>query len=97
MMKPTDAEVKAALDVLEQRGRTSRLDPTDISRARAIGFALFGELTAKECAQVAMEALEQWNGHLSVACIDAIEFGQGEVERDGRDLHITLPDHWSKF
>lgn len=97
MRHPTGSQMQKAMEILERAGRCSRTDPSSISRATAIGNALFGELEPKECAEVAMESLEQWNGHLSVAAINAIEFGKGTVTRTGRDLHIVLPEHWEKF
>jgi hypothetical protein len=96
MKRPTDKQIRKAMEILERDGRSSRQDPNDISRARAIGNALYGQLEPKECAEAAMESLEQWNGHLSVAAIDAIEFGRGTVTRNGRDLHIILPEHWGE-
>ena len=95
--RPTREELNAALAVLEADGRASQKDPNSISRGMAVGNALFGLMGATECALVATEALEQWNSHLTVAAIEAIEFKRGAVTREGRDLHIILPDHWGQF
>jgi hypothetical protein len=97
MRPPTKEQMQTAMETLERAGRCSRTDPQSISRAAAIGNALFGQLAAKQCVEVAMESLEQWNGHLSVAVLDAIENGKGTVTRNGRELHILLPEHWGEF
>jgi len=86
-------EIQDALDVLERHGRRV-LRGKDVSRGRAIGCAIYYQLGAQDCTMLAKEALEQWNAHLAVAAIDAIECGRGTVKRDGRLLTINLPEWW---
>jgi len=44
----------------------------------------------------AMTMLEDWNAHLAVAAVAAIEKGQGKVTRKGRKLTIILPEWWKE-
>jgi hypothetical protein len=44
----------------------------------------------------AIAMLEDWNYHLAVAAIAAIQKGQGKVERLRRHLTIELPEHWDR-
>ena len=79
-----------------------------VSEGEALGYACFAlemasdpaatiEKSCKVVTEAAMEMLTQWNGHLSVAAIDAIENGKGKVTRDGRFLSIILPEHWGRL
>ena len=98
MKKSKDAIRNAAIkarDALEARGRLGFKPGVEVSRGRAIGFALYAACQPQECVDIALEMLEQWNGHLTVAAIAAIEKGQGKVSRNGRDLRIELPEHWA--
>jgi hypothetical protein len=91
---PTHAKVEEAIATLEQYGRAA-FAKSETRRGTAIGYALYGLMSAAEVVDVAIEALEEWNGHLSVAALRAIERGDGEISRQGRDLRIRLPKHWS--
>lgn len=68
-----------------------------VSRGTAIGFSFYSCSGPEVVVDAAIESLEQWNGHLSVACLNAIEKGHGKVVRKGNILTITLPEHWKKF
>lgn len=91
------AHVNAAIDAANK----GKENPS--SRGRALGYAAYASLDAPECVEAAIEMLEQWNGHLSVAAIGAIEKGRTDprygkvLERKGNILTIQLPDHWSKL
>ncbi len=87
-------EIEAALAVLEKHGRKIFRKASQVSRGQAIGGAIYYQLGNEACCQLAMEVLEQWNAHTSVAAIAAIEMQQGTVKRDGRTLTITLPEWW---
>ena len=95
MKTPTDKQVADAVDILEARGRAMMNDPDSISRGEAIGNGLYTQLGPEEVVAAAMSSFEQWNGHLSVAAIQAIEKDK-TFARTGRDLHITLPEYWGK-
>jgi hypothetical protein len=82
---------------LEAEGRSGFCPTATVSRGEAIGKALFSALDVADCVALAIEVLEQWNSHLSVAAIGAIENGLGKVKRNGRQLHIQLPEHWEKL
>lgn len=105
--RPTEEMAAAALEVLVAYGRAAHT--SKVSRGVAIGNAVFSldmpthppEEGISACTEVvvdaAMEMLEQWNGHLSVACIAAIEKDHGKVERKGNVVTITLPEYWKKI
>ena len=92
-------DMTQAVEALETRGRKyyTKESQSRISRGSAIGAALAYAIDAPAATDAAMELLEAWNGHLSVACIDAIEKGRGQVTREGRTLTIILPEHWAKI
>jgi hypothetical protein len=86
------SELDKALDVLQKVGRTHFCKTAKVTRAQCIAAALpFDE---NDVVTVAMQLLEGWNGHLSVAAIQAIE-KEGNYARFGRTLRITLPKHWN--
>ena len=102
----SEANAREAYKTLVAYGQSKHT--TTVSEGEALGHACFSmemscdpsATTEKSCKVVtdaAMEMLTQWNGHLSVACINAIENGKGKVTRDGRFLSIILPEHWGKF
>lgn len=101
-MKPktiTIEQVRKAVEVLIAYGRT-RYTPEARdrkSRGACIGMAVAAVNDAPSIVDMAIEALEDWNGHLSVAALAAIEHGQGKMERKGRLLTIELPEHWGKL
>lgn len=86
-----------ALATLVKFGREGFKPEAKVGMGRCLGkaiAALNGELVVVDAA---MESLEQWNGHLSVAVIGAIEKGgeeYGKVVRQGRILTIVLPESW---
>jgi alpha-beta hydrolase superfamily lysophospholipase len=98
---------QAALEVLVAYGKAAH--KSEVSRGTALGYAVYAldgrahpiEEGTKPCVDVvvdtSMEMLEQWNGHLTVACIAAIEKGKGKVVRKGRTVTFTLPEHWERF
>ena len=90
---------KQAVETLETIGRKGFTPEAQdrISRGQCIGHALAYAIDSNAATDAAMELLEAWNGHLSVACIDAIEHGKGQVTREGRTLTIILPEHWAKI
>jgi len=95
---PTIEAVRKAVEILIAYGRT-RYSPearSRMSRGQCIGLAVASVNDAPAIVDMAIAALEDWNGHLSVACLSAIEQGQGVVERKGRMLTITLPEHWGR-
>jgi len=83
-----------AISTLATAGRNCKCPTAHVSRGTAIGHSLYGRMDYNTCIACAIEMLEQWNGHLSVAAIDAIEHGRGMVHREGRLLTIELPEHW---
>ena len=89
-------EIADALAVLEKHGRKIFRKASQVSRGEAIGAAIYYQLGSQDCGMLAKEVLEQWNAHLAAAAIDAIEFQQGTVIREGRLLTITLPEWWKK-
>ena len=84
--------VEQAINVLWENGKQYREGRS--SKGISIGAALYGQLSAEDCVEVAIEMLEQWNGHLSAAAITAIEKG-GNVTRNGCILRIELPQEWA--
>ena len=96
----------AACDLLAAYGRQHTRVPADRGRGWAIGKAVAACNDAPSCIIAATEMLEQWNCHLMVAAIWAIWKGRkglghrgnpphGSITREGRFLHIRLPDHWT--
>ena len=84
--------VTQAINALWEDGKQYREGRS--SKGVSIGAALYGNLSAEDCIDAAIEMLEQWNGHLSAAAITAIEKG-GNVTRTGRILRIELPQEWA--
>lgn len=94
---PTPEQARQAADILEAYG-SSRYCPSardKMTRGAKIGMALAA--VTDDVVNVAVEMLQDWNFHLSVAAILAIEIGQGTVQREGRHLTITLPEHWQNM
>ena len=92
---PTEAQARAAVNLLIRYGRMGW--DVRVPDGQAFGSAVAPIIGNDEVARAAMAMLEDWNGHLSVAAIDAIEHGNGKVKRVGRELKITLPAHWSRM
>jgi hypothetical protein len=88
------SKIRAALAVLEKYGRSMFHNGSCVSTGTAVGAAIYSVMGAQDCVMMAVEALEQWNAHLAVAAIAAIEQGKGTVHREGRHLTITLPEWW---
>ncbi len=78
---------------LVEYGR-SAFHSSEASRGQCIGYSIYAACDAAEVIDAALEMLEQWNAHLSVAALRAIERGDGKVVRKGRKLTIILPKHW---
>ena len=99
MTTPSREEVRQALDILEAHGRNCYTDEYSATQSRGscIGLALAHLSDPPTVVDAAIEALEDWNGHLTVAAISAIEKGQGKVTRKGRKLTIMLPEWWGKM
>jgi hypothetical protein len=79
--------------VLAQYGR-SAFQSSEARRGQCIGYSIYAACDAAEVIDAACEMLEEWNCHLSVAAVRAIERGDGKVVRKGRKLTILLPKHW---
>ena len=92
---PTIEEARAAIATLIDYGRSCYCPTAKVRVGDSIGMAVARCTDAVTCADAAFVMLEDWNGHLSAACIDAIERGRGEVDRQGRRLTITLPTWWN--
>jgi hypothetical protein len=86
-------EISDALAVLAKHGRVGFYDPTKVSRGTAVGHAIWLPLDVSGCFDMAKEVLEEWNMHLAVAALDALN--NGSFKHKGRKLTITLPEHWS--
>lgn len=99
MTEPRQDEVRQAIDILEAHGRRCYSDEyrDKQSRGSCIGLALAHLSDPQTVVDAAIEALEDWNCHLSVAAIAAIEKGQGTVNRKGRKLTIILPEWWGRM
>ena len=96
----TREELQAAMAVLERYGQSERR-----SRGAAIGYALYSMLNPNEIYDATIEALEQWNCHVTVAALTAMGMPMGDRSdekrrgswkrpRKSRTLTITLPEHW---
>lgn len=83
-----------ALRTLEAFGRQGYTPDAQVSTGRCVGLSVAHLSGVQEVVDAAFTMLEDWNGHLSAACINAIERGHGEVKRTGRQLQITLPESW---
>jgi len=103
---PVDrAELDAAIEVLEQYGRSGFRDPDSVGRGRAIGYALFAGLDVHTIFDAEIQALEGWNAHLLVALLLAAQRGRwghhrgnpphGSITRQGRHVRIKLPPWWA--
>ena len=98
-------QLAAAIDTLERYGRTGFSDPRRVSRGTAIGYALYAACDVDSIFDAAVEALQQWNAHLLVAGLLALQRGKwgdlrgeppnGSVTRDGRHVRIKLPRWWA--
>lgn len=95
MRKVSHSVAAKALKVVErfgQQGFTS-----EQSQGKCIGLALARLVGSPVVVDAAIAGLEDWNGHLSVAAVSAIERGHGTVTREGRTLTIILPEWWGKI
>jgi hypothetical protein len=91
---------RCALETLIQYGKESQ--PKCASRGEALGYAVYAlgitskdaplEDEVREIVEMCKEGLEQWNGHLERATLDAIQ--KRAYVRRGRKLTITLPECW---
>jgi hypothetical protein len=91
--KPTIEDARKAVQTLQAYGRTRFCKTSNPSSGQCIGLAV--SACTDSVVDAAMEMLEDWNYHLAVAAIAAIQQGQGRVERKGRRLTIVLPEHWA--
>ena len=89
---PTLDDARRAVEVLAEYGRTRFCESVTPSYGQCVGIAVASCTDAVVDAAVTM--LEDWNYHLAVAAIAAIQRGQGTVKRKGRQLTIELPEHW---
>ena len=92
---PTIEDARQAVEVLAQYGRTRFCESANPSRGQCIGIAV--SACTDSVVDAAVEMLEDWNYHLAVAAIAAIQKGQGTVRREGRHLTIELPEHWDRL
>jgi hypothetical protein len=91
----TVEDARKAVETLALYGRkrfTSEADPTP---GMCIGMAV--SACTGDVVDAAMEMLEDWNYHLAVAAIAAIQKNQGTFKRKGRILTIKLPKHWDRL
>jgi hypothetical protein len=88
-------QAKAALEILKAYGRQAYCPTAEVTPGECICIAIARLNDTPAVVDAAIEMLEDWNGHLSVAAISAIEKGHGKVERKGRKLTITLPEWWA--
>ena len=93
--KLTVEDARKAIEVLASYGRTRYVPEAKPTIGQCIGIAIAACTDA--VVDAAMEMLEDWNYHLAVAAIAAIQHGQGKVERQGRHLTIELPEHWDRL
>ena len=92
---PTIEDARQAVEVLALYGRNRFCESANPSRGQCIGIGVSACTDA--VVDAATEMLEDWNYHLCVAAIAAIQRGQGTVRRDGRHLTIELPEHWDRL
>ena len=106
IVKETRDQKKTKLDVqrrqrafktLTDHARKAFCKTADVSIGTLIGHAVYAMHDTGVCVDAAIEMLEECNAHLSVAAINAIEKGRGQVIRKGRTLTIILPQHWDKI
>lgn len=93
---PTREEARAAFETLVAFGRDAFSQAsTPPSEGTCIGYSVYA-FTAG-VVDAAMEMLEQWNYHLCVAAIAAIQErdNSGSCKREGRKLTIELPEWWA--
>ena len=90
--EPTIEDARLAMQVLAAYGRTRFCKTANPTSGQCIGLAVASCTDAVVDAAMAM--LEDWNYHLAVAAVAAIEKGQGTAKRNGRTLSIMLPRHW---
>lgn len=82
---PARRRAEKAITTLVEFGKDGLAD--NATRGQRLGYALYAFNDPSTVVDAAMEALEQWNGHLSVAVLAAIERGQGKVTRQGPDCY----------
>ena len=92
---PTIDDARKAVEVLARYGQTRFCKSATPSHGQCIGIAVSAVTDAVVDATI--EMLQDWNYHLAVAAIAAIQHGQSKVERRGRHLSIELPEHWDKL
>ena len=98
MARPTIEQVRSMVERLHEYGQGCyKKEARPVDRGTAIGKAIAAVSGPEVVVPAAIEMLEDWNGHLSVAAIAAIEQGQGKVVRKGRKLTITLPKGWENW
>jgi len=95
MPKISRHEAYKAFHVLEQFGRQQFCESTrnDQTEGQCIGIgisAFTGDVVA-----VAKTVLQDWNYHMEMAVITAIQ--SGDCTREGRIVTLTLPEHWDKM
>jgi hypothetical protein len=90
----TQKSALRAIATLVKFGRQGFVPEARVGMGKCLGKAIAALNDDRVVVDAAIESLEQWNGHLSVAAIGAIEKGLGKVERDGRTLTIILPESW---
>jgi hypothetical protein len=91
----TIEDARQAVEVLAQYGRTRFCKTASTTRGTCIGKAV--SAVTDDVVDAAISMLEDWNYHIAVAAISAIQQGQGTVLREGRHLTIELPEHWDKM
>ena len=92
---PTIEDARQAVELLAQYGRSRFCESASHSHGQCIGIAV--SACTDSVVDAAVEMLEDWNYHLCVAAIGAIQQGQGTVQREGRHLSIELPEHWANL
>lgn len=94
---PTPDQAQAMYRKLIQFGRQRFCKTATVTDGQCIGAALYELLDVSGSTDAAMEVLEQWNCHLSVALLDCVEKGNGTFSRNGRTFTATLPPYWDQM
>ena len=94
--RPTTKQVDKAMEVIARYGRSAFNATAEVTHGQCIGYAVYARNEGFICCDAAIEMLEEWNFHLEVALLLAVQKGQGTVSRKGRTVTIILPEHWDR-
>lgn len=92
---PTIEDARKAVEVLRSFGRNRLNEDAQHSYGACVGLGIASVTDSVLDASMAM--LEDWNYHVAVAAIAALQGmpGQGTATRKGCTLTILLPEHWA--